>query len=390
VVLTEFRLSGSPVDIGSGSPLSKSITYTNRLTLSHEQPIFSLAFSALSYFSPDTNRYRYKLDGLDETWHEVGRDERLASYTTLPAGLYTFRVQGATSRGPWTEPGVQLSIEILPPWWETLSFRVSFGVAALLVGLAAYNYRLHQIARAMSARFDERLAERTRIARELHDTLLQSLHGLMFQFQAARNLFHRHPEEAIATLDDAIIGTEQAIAESRDAIQELRSESANQGDLAESLTATAQELAASQEANRNSPIFRIIVEGERRRLSSILHDEVYRIAREALRNAFRHAHADRIEIEIRYDAHEFRLRVRDDGVGMEAKVLAEGGRSGHWGLRGVRERVQRIGGRLDLWSQAGAGTEVQLTVPAAVAYEKSLNGAGFRLFSKVRIHKHRS
>jgi signal transduction histidine kinase len=212
----------------------------------------------------------------------------------------------------------------------------------------------------------------------------------MFEFQAARNLLPRRPEDAIQTLDGAISGTEQAIAESQDAIQELRSESAHQRDLAESLTAAAQELSASQDANRDSPEFHIIVEGERRRSSSILQAEVYRIAREALRNAFRHAHAHRIEIEIRYDAHEFRLRIRDDGKGVDKKVLAEGGRSGHWGLRGVRERAQRIGGRLDLWSEAGAGTEVQLTVPAAVAYEKSRDGAGFRLFRKARIHEHRS
>jgi signal transduction histidine kinase len=375
---------------GAGSPLKKTINNTNAITLAHHQSIFSIGFSALSYLNPTTNRYRYMLEGVDRKWNEVGSDQRFASYTTLPAGTYTFRVEGATSRGPWNEPGVQLRIEILPPWWETLSFRVSFGVLVLLVGLAAYNYRLHQIARAMSSRFDERLAERTRIARELHDTLLQSLHGLMFEFQAVRNMFHRRPEEALQALDAAIVGTEQAIAESQDAIQELRSESANQSDLAESLTATAQELSASQDANRDSPIFHIIVEGERRRLSSILQDEVCRIAREALRNAFRHAHAHRIEIEIRFDAHEFRLRIRDDGEGMDAKVLAEGGRSGHWGLRGIRERAQRIGGQLDLWSEAGAGTEVQLTVPATVAYEKSRDGAGFRLFRKARIHEHRS
>jgi signal transduction histidine kinase len=234
-----------------------------------------------------------------------------------------------------------------------------------------------------------RLGERTRIARELHDTLLQSLHGLMFQFQAARNMFHRQPEEAIQALDGAIIGTERAITESQDAIQELRAESANQWDLAESLTATIQELATSKNASHDPPVLGVVVEGERRELSPILQDEVYRIAREVLRNAFRHAHAHRIEAEIRYDAHEFRLRIRDDGEGMDAKVLAEGGRAGHWGLPGVRERAKRIGGQLDLWSEAGAGTEVQLIVPAAVAYEKARAGVGFRLFQKTRVHEHR-
>lgn len=147
VVLTEFRLSGSPVDIGSGSPLGKSITYTTRLTLSHEQRIFSLAFSALSYFSPGTNRYRYKLEGLDETWHEVGSNERLATYTTLPANVYTFRVQGATSRGVWSEPGAVVRIEILPPWWSTWWFRAVSIATVVTMLWSLYQRRILQLRR---------------------------------------------------------------------------------------------------------------------------------------------------------------------------------------------------------------------------------------------------
>jgi PAS domain S-box-containing protein len=145
VVLTEFRLSGTPVDIGGGSPLSKSITDTTRLTLSHEQRIFSLAFSALSYFSPGTNRYRYKLEGLDPTWREVGSDERLATYTTLPVGEYTFRVQGATSRGVWSEPGAAVLIKILPPWWSTWWFRAVCAAASVMLLGGFYQWRVQQL-----------------------------------------------------------------------------------------------------------------------------------------------------------------------------------------------------------------------------------------------------
>ena len=190
------------------------------------------------------------------------------------------------------------------------------------------------------------------------------------------------------SFDGAIARTEQAIAEGRGAIQDLRSQPVAQSDIAELLTGMGQELAAFEGANPDGPVFRVIVEGERRRLSPILHEEVYWIARELLRNALRHASAHRIEAEIRYEDHLFRLRIRDDGKGMDPKVLAAGGSAGHWGLPGVRERAQQLGVRLDFWSEAGAGTEVQLTVPAALAYEKSRDGAGFRLFRKSRIHEH--
>ena len=147
IAITEFRLWGKPVDIGDGSPLTKSITYTDRLTLSHDQRVFSLAFSALSYLSPGTNRYRYRLAGLDDTWHEVGSDERLAIYTTLPVGEYTFRVQAATSRGNWSEPGASLAIRILPPWWGTWWFRTLCVVVCIALLSAFFRSRIQQLRR---------------------------------------------------------------------------------------------------------------------------------------------------------------------------------------------------------------------------------------------------
>jgi ligand-binding sensor domain-containing protein/signal transduction histidine kinase len=392
VILTEFRLSGSPVDIGGGSPLSESISYTTWLTLSHEQRIFSLAFSALSYFSPASNRYRYKLEGLEERWHEVGGDERLATYTTLPASTYTFRVQAAISGGPWSEPGAAIRIEVLPPFWGTWWFRLACGMFMLVSLWFAHRLHLQRIMWQFNMRLEERVNERTRIARELHDTLLQSFHGLLFRFQAARNMLPRRPEEAMQALDGAINRTEEAIAEGRSAIQDLRSEPTATRDLAHLLTATGQELAeedngGSQDANHHSPVFRVTEEGERQALSPILQDEVYRIARELLRNAFQHAQARQVEAEIRYDHAQLRLRIRDDGKGIDPKILQEGSRAGHWGLPGICERAKRIGGRLDFWSEAGAGTEAELAVPASVAYANASNrsgsdSGGFRLFRK--------
>ena len=147
VVLTDFRLFDRHVAVGTGFPLSKSIGYSSALSLSHDQKIFSLEFSALSYFNPATNRYRYKLDGLDRQWHEVGSNQRLVTYTTLPAGVYTFRVQGATSRGDWSEPGLELRVEILPPWWNTWWFRALS--AAVFLGLlwGLYQVRIQRVRR---------------------------------------------------------------------------------------------------------------------------------------------------------------------------------------------------------------------------------------------------
>ena len=231
----------------------------------------------------------------------------------------------------------------------------------------AHQFRLRQLQRAFNMRLEERVEERTRIARELHDTLLQSFQGLMFSFQAARNLLPGRTEEAIRTLDGAIRKGDEAVAEGRDAIQNLRLGS-DQRRLEDLLAATGQELRDAQDGNGHPAVFQVIMEGQPRTLSPLLQDEIYRIAREVLRNAFRHACASRIEAAIHYDPDLFRLRIRDDGKGIDPAVLQEGARTGHWGLPGIRERAKRIGARLELWSESGAGTEVELTVPASVAY----------------------
>lgn len=236
--------------------------------------------------------------------------------------------------------------------------------------------------RIITLRVHERVAERTRVARELHDTLLQSFQGAVFQFQAARKLLLRNADNAMLVVDEAIHAAEEGIAEGRAAIHDLRPEPAAQRDLPDLLNAAGHESAGVQEPDGHPLSFSVIVEGKQQTLPPILQVEVYRISRELIRNAFAHAAASRIELEIRYDQDQLRVRIRDDGKGVDPKILEDGGRSGHWGISGMRERAQRIGAQLAFWSEVGAGTEVQLTVPGAIAYKKHRDGHRFRLFRR--------
>jgi signal transduction histidine kinase len=220
----------------------------------------------------------------------------------------------------------------------------------------------------LTLRFEERLAERTRIARELHDTLLQSFQGLMFHFQAVSDLLP--PGKAKDALDKALDRADQAITEGREAIQNLRSSTTISNELAQAMAILGEELADSRDGDSGAPRLHISVEGPARELHTILRDDIYRIAREALRNAFRHSQANKIEAEITYGDSFLRLRIRDDGKGIDPKLMITG-RDGHWGLLGMRERAQQIGGELEIWSEAGAGTEVELRIPGSIAYGES-------------------
>jgi signal transduction histidine kinase len=341
-------------------------------------------YTALSFVAPEKVQFRYQLEGQDRNWREVTND-REAQYSNLPPGDYVFRVTAANKSGVWNEASATLEFSVAPAWFQTYWFYASCVVAGLMIAWMIYGIRMRQVARSVSARFDERLSERTRMARDLHDTLLQSFQASLIQIQRARNHLSRSPEEAIRTLDYAIGSTEQAIVEGRDAIQDLRLTVTPQRDLEHLLTVAGRELAKAQDANGTPPVFRVTVEGPHRSLSPILQDEVYRIGREVLRNAFRHSQASHIEAEIRYDKRKLRLRIRDDGKGIDQKIMAEGASAGHWGLPGARERATRIGARLDFWSEAGAGTEVQLTVPASKAYAKPQARRRFRIFRKKEV-----
>jgi ligand-binding sensor domain-containing protein/signal transduction histidine kinase len=329
----------------------------------------TFTYTGLSFATPERVRFKYFLEGFDRFWSEPVAT-REAVYTNLGAHSYRFRVLASNSEGLWSESEAAVRFEVEPTVWQTWWFRTSSAALILLLAWCVYLYRLRQLAKEFNIRLEERVDERTRVARELHDTLLQSFQGLLLRFQTASELFPKRPAEAKQTLDSAIEQAAQAITEGRDAVQGLRSSTTVTNDLACAITTLGTELAGS-ESNPNAAEFHVEVEGTPQDLHPILRDEVYRIAGEALRNAFRHADARRIEAEIRYDEREFRLRVRDDGKGIDSKLLNENERPGHYGMRGMSERARLLGGKLTVWSELDSGTEVELSIPAANVYATS-------------------
>ena len=338
-------------------------------------------YAGINVSNPEGVRYRYRLAEVNSPWSEP-TPLREVDFTNIAPGRFEFQVAARNVDGVWNPHGSAIAFEVEPSILQTRWFQAAgMGILALLA-LGAYRLRVQQLHRQFNIGLEARVNERTRIARDLHDTLLQTLHGLMFQFQAVRNLLPRRPDEAMRSLDVAIDEAEGALAESRNAIQGLRSGAIAQDNLAELLKTTMQELTAS--ADGEAPTFDLIEEGERRSLSAAAKDEISRVALEILRNAFRHSNATRIEAEVRHDNQMLRLRIRDNGRGIDPKMLKEGGRPGHWGLQGIRERAERIGSQVDFWSESGAGTEVQLTVPAAIAYEASREGIVARLLHRMK------
>jgi signal transduction histidine kinase len=212
-------------------------------------------------------------------------------------------------------------------------------------------------------RLEERVNERTRVARDLHDTLLQSFQGLMLRLQVVDDLLPSG--KAKQQLEQSLERADQAIAEGRSAVQNLRSTATADSDLEEALRTAAGEM-----LGEGAPTFRLVAEGRPRGLNPILRDEVYRIACEGLRNAFKHARARHIEIEIAYGERVFRMRIRDDGEGIPMAILKTG-RPGHFGLGGMRERARQTGAKLDIWSSAGKGTEIDLSFRGSMAYVPS-------------------
>jgi len=317
-------------------------------------------YTALSLAAPEKMLFRYRLEGRDRDWHEVG-NRRQAYYGNLPPANYRFRVAACNNSGVWNEAGTYLDFAVAPKYYQTIWFLVSCVAALLLLLAALYRLRLRQVERHFNLRLDERLAERTRIAQELHDTLLQGFLSASMHVDIAADCLPPD-SKAKPTLTRALQMMRQVIDEGRNAVRGLRANGSQSFDLEPAFSQVWQEMDEHGQTG-----FRVVVEGPPIPLHPLLCDDVYRIGREALINAFRHAHARHVEVELKYGPSELCIVVRDDGCGIDPHIL-EGGKAGHWGLSGIRERADRIGARLSLLSNPNAGTELQLFIPGRAAY----------------------
>ncbi len=332
-----------------------------RVTLPSGTTSIEIAFSALSLSMPERVLVRYQLEGAEKNWQDPGL-RREAFYTNLGPGTYRFRVIARNNDGVWNRDGATLEFTIPPTFLQSNWFVLLTILALFALLWIAYSLRLRQVTARVRATLEVRLAERERIARELHDTLLQSFQGLVLRFQAVADRIP--PDQPLrSVVEQALDRADAALIEGRDRVHELRTVS---GNLAGAITAVAGELAV-----HSTTRFALTVEGHPRELHPMVHDEVANVAAEAIRNAFQHARASEIEAILSYRPGELRFDLRDDGVGLPAGLAAGDAPAGHFGLTGMRERALRAGGALVISSRKNAGTEVTLSIPAGAAYVPS-------------------
>ena len=323
-----------------------------------------LDYTAGSLTIPERVGFRYKLEGFDQTWQDPG-GRREAFYTNLAPGQYTFRVIAANNDGVWNTSGASARFAIAPAFYQTKWFHGLFALAGAALLVTFYRLRMQQVSARALSRLEERLVERERIARELHDTLLQGVQGLILRFQAHTDIIPAH-EPARAAMERTLERADELLAESRARVKDLRAPSSGLVALPEALAAEGKQL-----ADMHSTQFCVSTEGAPRELHPIVLEEAALIGREALANAFRHAHATRVEAEVYYGDTELRVLVRDNGCGIDPAVLKVGAPPGHWGVVGMRERAGKLSALLQVWSTQDAGTEIALRVPAAVAYSEA-------------------
>ena len=318
-------------------------------------------YSALSFVVPQKVLFRYKLEGHDRDWQSPGT-RRQAFYNDLGPGTYTFRVLACNNDGIWNETGASVQFRVTPAWYQTLWFRVLWITSVCISIWVLYRIRVRSIAKAISARFDERLDERTRMALELHDTFLQTVQGSKMVADDALDL-DADQFRMRQALEKLALWLGQAVTEGRAALNALRVSTTERNHLAEFLDRSAKE-----HCHRTSISLALTVIGDARDLHPIVRDEIARIAEEGIRNAGLHSNASQLSIELRY-SRDLSLCIRDNGVGIDPEVI-DAGRVGHFGIQGMKERSARIRAKIKITSTRDAGTQIILIVPGDVVYRR--------------------
>ncbi|MET0232934.1 MAG: two-component regulator propeller domain-containing protein [Rhodanobacteraceae bacterium] len=355
----------------------KTYSTSGRVALPASSRDISIRYTAFSFGSPQKTQFRYKLEGRDSTWEDVGT-RREAFYTDLPPGNYVFRVKASDLNGTFGAEDASVSFDVPPLFYQTRWFLALCAIGVALIAYGVFLIRLRQVAERLRQQMRVKSLERERIARDLHDTLLQDTQALVLQFQTvAEDMPAGHPTRQL--MERALDHADEILAEGRDTVLELRDPEAKSLNLHDALSQVGDDLSRTETC-----AYRAIVEGQARRLAASVREEAYRIGREALINAFQHSHANNIELQVSYGAEALVVQVRDDGKGIDPTTIQMGKKPGHWGLTGMRERARELGGRIDIWSGSKPGTEIQLVVPAEIAYWRSdassqtwLNRLGF-------------
>lgn len=362
------------VDLRFGGTTDKPITYIaaievdrrrqspgSELRLPPGSHHVELNFDSIELTAPERTRLQYRMEGVDTGWFDAGAIHT-AVYTTIPLGRHRFRVRASNRDGFWDREGISYWITQEPYYYETIYFRAALLGAVLLVIAGLYRMRLRQSAATLRAQLEGRLAERERIARDLHDTLLQSIQGLILLFEVGTK---RIPEEDPVRrfLEEALSGASSVIAEGRDRVQDLRNPRDASNDLAVKFRQLCEEFTTSPKIGLT-----VVTEGKPRPIEPGVVEEAYWIARESVVNALMHSGCTRIVMDINYDRRKLEMFFRDNGRGIDSSIQKAGGRMGHWGLAGMRERAKRIGGILEINSEPHKGTVIVLKVPSARAY----------------------
>jgi signal transduction histidine kinase/ligand-binding sensor domain-containing protein len=346
---------------------SDGIEYAGRTTAAIQLPAGSrnvqITYAAGSLSMPENVHFRYMLEGLDDDWQDGG-NRREAFFTNLAAGRYTFKVIASNEDGVWNNAGTSLTFSIRPLFYETKWFLSLPVLSVFFLGYGLHRVRVRTVAHRIRGRFEERISERERIARELHDTLLQGGQASILRFQAIANRMGLE-DPLRAEMNSALDHADLVAKEGRERVMGLRGSGRGE-EFSRAVASFGEDLAHHHDA-----AFSTSIVGSSRDLQPIVYDEALRIIQEALTNAFSHARASRIEADIEFSKLTFQARIRDNGCGIAPAILSAGGSSGHWGLLGMRERSKLIQGRLQIWSRLGAGTEIHLSIPSSLAYGES-------------------